>query len=425
VYCLGGDQNAELLKKCPEPRNLVIAPASLTEPTRDDSIRPHGLKVAAKAWLKPDGTGEQVDVTLTEFVDPSGVEVYFRVPNIADPAPVRVAADEIVSWPNAFVNAHVLKALYGPKVKEPLEAVFEPRGDVVADLAANYVNPNGRASLLAEFPDSTGGRWACYNCGNGGLLSTAAPGEVKPLGSQFKAFGSPLGYAYGLENQGDELGFVSNYAPSDRQEDAWRNHYTERMFDRVLSVAERSRFLYTHPVADPARCNVFRWTPADESRSKEVTLCARLFSNLGNGVELRVVRWHDAARYEVLGTFNTRDLQLGACGAAEFVLRLRPGEAGRHLDFVLHNAGNHTCDATALQIIAYTNVPRIAPQADVTEKVVAKYHNRLITPLGSYASVFGDPAPGVEKTLKVKVGYWREGTVKYLELPADAPLELH
>ena len=35
----------------------------------------------------------------------------------------------------------------------------------------------------------------------------------KPLNSQFKAFGSPLGYAYALENQADQLGFVSDYAP--------------------------------------------------------------------------------------------------------------------------------------------------------------------------------------------------------------------
>ena len=34
VYCIGKDQNAELLKKCPEPRNLVIDPASLAEPVK-------------------------------------------------------------------------------------------------------------------------------------------------------------------------------------------------------------------------------------------------------------------------------------------------------------------------------------------------------------------------------------------------------
>ncbi len=424
AYCVGKDQNPELLKKCPDPRDLVIDPASLTEPVRDDSIRPNGLKVTAKAWLKQDATGEKAGVTLTEFIDPSGLDVYFRVPNLADTSPVRLMDDEIVSLPNIFVNAHVLKAFYGPKAKGDLEAAFEIRGDVIADLAENYVNPRGRTGVPAEFPDSTGGRWACYNCANGGLLSTAAPGEVKPLNSQFKAFGSPLGYAYGLENQRDQLGFVSNYAPSDRQEDAWRAHYTEKMFDRVLSAPERPRFLYTHPVADTARYNVFRWTPADDLRSKEVTLCGRLFSNLGNGVELRVIRWRDATRHEILGTFNTKDLKVGACGAAEFVLRLQPGQVGRHLDFVLNNAGSHICDATALQIAAYTNVPRTPPQTDVTEKVQAKYHNRLVTPLGSYAELFGDPAPGVKNTLKVKVNYWRDGTVKYFELPADSPLNL-
>ncbi|MBI5686779.1 MAG: glycoside hydrolase family 127 protein [Verrucomicrobia bacterium] len=425
VYCVGKDQNAELFKKCPDPRDLVIDPASLAEPAQDDLIRPNGLKVTAKAWLKQDATGEKVDVTLTEFIDPSGLDVYFRVPNVADTSPVRLTDDEIVSWPNEFVNAHVLKALYGPKAKGDLKAAFEVCGDVVADLASNYVNPHGRAGVLAEFPDNTGGRWAFYNCANAGLLSTAAAGDVKPLNSQFKAFGSPLGYAYGLENQRDQLGFVSNYAPSDRQEDTWRAHYTEKMFDRVLTAAERPRFLYTHPVADTARYNVFRWTPADALRSKEITLCGKLFSNLGNGVELRVIRWRDAARHEILGTFNTKDLKVGACGTAEFVLRLQPGDVGRHLDFVLHNAGSHVCDATALQITAYTNVPRIAPQTDVTDKVQAKYHNRLLTPLGSYAELFGDPASDKEKTLKVKVNYWRDGTVKYLELPPDSPLDLH
>ena len=307
VYCIGKDQNAELLVKCPEPRNLIIDPASIAEPVRDDSIRPNGLKVVAKAWLNPDCTGEKVDVTLTEFIDPSGQDVYFRVPNLADTSPVRLTDDEIVSWPNEFVNAHVLKAFYGPKATGDLEAMFEIRGDVVADLAADYVNPGGKTGVKAEFPDATGGRWAFFNCKNGGLLSTAAAGDVKPLNSQFKAFGSPLGYAYGLENQCDELGFVSNYAPSDRQEDAWRNHYTEEMFDQVLSAAERNNFLYTHPISDTACYNVFRWTPSADVQKKDVTLCGTLFSNLGNGVQLRVIRWNDDTRHEVLGTFNTKD----------------------------------------------------------------------------------------------------------------------
>ena len=450
VYCIGKDQNAELLEeKCPEPRNLVIDPASIAKPMEDDSIRPNGLKVVAKAWLNQDPTGEKVDVTLTEFIDPSGQDVYFCVPNLADTSPVRLTDDEIVSWPNEFVNAHVVKAFYGPKATGDLEAVFEIRGDVVADLAADYINPGGKTGVKAEFPDATGGGWAFYNCKNGGLLSTAAAGDMKPLNSQFKAFGSPLGYAYGLQNQGDQLGFVSNYAPSDRQEDAWRNHYTKQMFDQVLSAAERNDFLYTHPISDTACYNVFRWTPsadvqvgrasslplpedsqagslrhATKPTADYLTLCGTLFSNLGNGVELRVIRWNDDTRYDVLGTFNTKDLAVGKCGTAEFVLRLAPGEVGKHIDFVLHNAGSHICDATALKIRAYTNVQRAAIQTDVTERVQAKFHNRLVTPLGPYAELFGDVAPAAEKTLKVKLHYWRDGVVKYLEFPQDAALDL-
>lgn len=424
VYCIGKDQNAELLVKCPEPRNLVIDPASIAEPIKDDSIRPNGLKVVAKAWLNQDCNGETVDVTLTEFIDPGGQDVYFRVPNLEDTLPVRLMDDEIVSWPNEFVNAHVLKAYYGPKATGDLEGVFEIRGDVLADLAADYVNPDGKAGVKAEFPDATGGSWAIYNCKNGGLLSTAAASDVRPLNSQFKAFGSPLGYAYGLENQGDQLGFVSSYAPSDRQEEAWRIHYTEGMFDQVVSAAERDDFLYTHPISDTACYNVFRWTPAADMHKKDVTLCGTLFSNLGGGVELRVIRFNDDTRHDVLGTFNTRDLRVGKCGTAELVLRLLPGEVGKHIDFVLHNAGAHVCDATALRIRAYTNVRRAAAQTDVTEKVQAKFHNRLVTPLCSYAELFGEVAPGAEKTLKVKLHYWRDGAVKYLEFPQDSALDL-
>jgi len=424
VYGLGKDQNPDLLAKCPEPRDLVIDPASIGEPQKDESIRPDGRKVAAKAWLGRDGTGEKVDITLTEFIDPSGREVYFRVPNPGDTSPVRLADDEIVSWPSEFVNVHVLRALYGPKASGDLGALFEVRGPVAADLAADYVSPGGRMGVKAEFPDATGGSWAFYSSKNGGLLSTAAPGDVKMLNSQFKAFGTPLGYAYGLENQGDQLGFVSNYAPSDRQEDAWRNHYSEKMFDRVLPEGERNGFLYTHPVADIGCSTVFRWTPSASLREQRITVYGRLFSNLGNGVELRVIRWNDKTRHDVLGTFNTRDLAAGQCGFAEFTLPLGSGEAGRHLDFVLHNAGNHVCDASALRIQVFTDLLQSPAQADVTKLVQAAFRNRLVTPLGSYDTLFGEAKPGAENTLKVKVRDWRDGHVRYVEFPRDAALDL-
>jgi len=432
VYCVGKDQNAGLFAKCPDPRNLVMDPASIAEPVKDDSIRPGGLKTVAQAWLNPKSTGEQADVVLTEFIDPSGQEIYFRVPNLTDTSPVRLTDDEIVSWPNEHINAQVLQALYGPKATGDLKELFETRGDVVADLAANYVNPGGKAGVKAEFPDATGGRWAFYTCRNGGLLSTAAAGDVKQLDSRFKAFGSPLGFAYGLENQADQLGFVSDYAPSDRQEDAWRVHYTADRFDQVLAAAERNEFLYTHPVADTACYNVFRWTPSADAQKKDITLCGTLFSNLGNGVQLRVIRWNDDPRSEILGTYNTKDvttrnLTTGKCGTAGFVLRLKPGGVGKHLDFVLHNAGDYACDASAMKIQALTNVrqpAQTAAQSDVTDKVLAKFRNRLVTPLGRYAELFGAGTPGAQNTLKVQLKNVRDGKVKYLELPQDAALDL-
>ena len=96
----------------------------------------------------------------------------------------------------------------------------------------------------------------------------------------------------------------------------------------------------------------------------------------------------------------------------------------RDADLVLHNAGDYICDATTLKIQAYTNVRQTANQIDVTEKVQSQYHNRLVTRLGPYAALFGEVSPGKEKTLKVKVHYWRDGVVKYLEFPQDLDLDL-
>ncbi len=86
--------------------------------------------------------------------------------------------------------------------------------------------------------------------------------------------------------------------------------------------------------------------------------------------------------------------------------------------------GNHVCDATALKVRAYTNVRRVASQTDVTEKVQSQFHNRLVTRLGRYAALFGEVSPGAEKTLEVKVHYWRDGVVKYPEFPQDSDLDL-
>jgi hypothetical protein len=96
VYCLGAAANAELLQKYSDPRELTIDPASLSEPVADVSIRPHGHKVLAKAWPPGDRgqEGPSLDVVLTEFVDPSGIETYFRVPDLAEARSDELTAEE-------------------------------------------------------------------------------------------------------------------------------------------------------------------------------------------------------------------------------------------------------------------------------------------------------------------------------------------
>jgi uncharacterized protein len=94
VYCIGTAQNADLIKKYKDLSELTIDPASLGQPVADTSVRPNGLKVAAKAWPPGNrgGGAAALDVVLTEFVDPSGVATYFRVPE-----GTKVVDDELVS----------------------------------------------------------------------------------------------------------------------------------------------------------------------------------------------------------------------------------------------------------------------------------------------------------------------------------------
>ena len=81
LYCAGTNANNNVLKQ--EPIELMIDPTTLGEPVADTSVRPRGLKVTAKAWAP--GTAGQgpatLDIVLTEFVEPSGIATYFRVPD--------------------------------------------------------------------------------------------------------------------------------------------------------------------------------------------------------------------------------------------------------------------------------------------------------------------------------------------------------
>jgi hypothetical protein len=79
-----------------EPRELMIDPVSLGAPLPDTSVRPDGRKALAKAW--PPGADAKgpatLDIVLTEFVDPSGVATYLRVPDHT-----KVGDDELLTQP--------------------------------------------------------------------------------------------------------------------------------------------------------------------------------------------------------------------------------------------------------------------------------------------------------------------------------------
>lgn len=94
VYCIGTANNAELLKKCDTPNDLILDPASLGTPVSDTSVRPDGVKVSAKAWPPKSETKDAapLDLVLTEFVDPSGLTTYFRLPDLA-----KAVDDELIN----------------------------------------------------------------------------------------------------------------------------------------------------------------------------------------------------------------------------------------------------------------------------------------------------------------------------------------
>ena len=84
LYCIGVANNDELLEKFQKPGDLILDPASLGTPVADKSVRPDGMKVLAKAWPPKSAAKDAapLDVVLTEFVDPSGIATYFRLPDL-------------------------------------------------------------------------------------------------------------------------------------------------------------------------------------------------------------------------------------------------------------------------------------------------------------------------------------------------------
>ena len=86
LFCLGTDQNAELLEKYTDFHRVVIDPASIGEPEIDSSIRPDGMKVTVGAMVEAAGEwshgAPRETVTFTEFIDPSCIATYFHILNL-------------------------------------------------------------------------------------------------------------------------------------------------------------------------------------------------------------------------------------------------------------------------------------------------------------------------------------------------------
>ncbi|MBN1419365.1 MAG: glycoside hydrolase family 127 protein [Planctomycetes bacterium] len=82
VYCLSRERNPDLADI--DLRNIVIDPATLEGPQPDASVRPGGTACRVRAW-KPGAwypmAAHDFTLVLTEYPDPSGEAIYFKVPN--------------------------------------------------------------------------------------------------------------------------------------------------------------------------------------------------------------------------------------------------------------------------------------------------------------------------------------------------------
>jgi len=94
VFCLSRARHKDLAAA--DLRLITIDPATLSGPTKDDSVRPNGVACTVRAW--PPGSwypqaAASLSLTLTEFADPDGQATYFHVPN---PNAAGLVDDELV-----------------------------------------------------------------------------------------------------------------------------------------------------------------------------------------------------------------------------------------------------------------------------------------------------------------------------------------
>ncbi len=97
VYCLNPAQHEALAKLDGADLNrLVIVPSTLEGPVPDDTVRPGGTACRLRASNDGYGTGDQgnLRLTLTEFPDPQGKNVYFRLADLSAAVPDELVRSE-------------------------------------------------------------------------------------------------------------------------------------------------------------------------------------------------------------------------------------------------------------------------------------------------------------------------------------------
>lgn len=95
VFCLNPAQNESIRKRDGADLSyIMIDPSSLNEvPGGDTAARPGGVACKVRACLQPTAIGVEGDLflKLTEFPDPDGKCVYFRLPDLSVAVPDEIA----------------------------------------------------------------------------------------------------------------------------------------------------------------------------------------------------------------------------------------------------------------------------------------------------------------------------------------------
>ena len=94
VFCLNPSRQTEMGNF--DLHDMCVRPGSLEEPLDDDSVRPGGIKARLSAAPLMMG-GKRSSIELTEFPDPAGEAIYFRVENPCDPI---LVDDELLAGPS-------------------------------------------------------------------------------------------------------------------------------------------------------------------------------------------------------------------------------------------------------------------------------------------------------------------------------------